>query len=271
MQLARESTYEGRKALLEKEYKEARLTKEQLNIELRKLDVEFYDFTQVSAQENLDFLKNMTDEELNEYIRKLDLEMIMEKDYTEKLKIEEQKRQAETFKRMDAIEEKTKSWEERMKDVMNSIGQSISQGAESWKEYGKSIVEALKQAIIMIIKEGVAITVLNALKKYKVDPFVAIGLSALAGGLAAGVFSTALNTISIPGLANEGAVYGPTLLRAGEYPGASSDPEHFIRQSHLESLVERVHGGREQLVARVRGRDLDFVLEEEHGTRSRMS
>jgi TP901 family phage tail tape measure protein len=262
--------YIGRKELLEKEWKEGVKTRREYNLALRDLTVEFYDFTKASATENVDFLQKMSTEELNWYIRSLDTKIAMEQDFTEIKKLEEQKRLAESLKRWDAEERRVKSFKEIMIDVMQSLGQQLSEGAETWKEYGQTVIDALKQVIAMIIKEGVAAVVKNALIQSSAlpgGPLVAGAVGALAGGLAAGAFSTALN--QIPGLANEGAVYGPTILQAGEYPGASSDPEHFIRQSHLESLVESAGGNGYIAETELSGRVVKILLKREERYQNR--
>jgi hypothetical protein len=144
------------------------------------------------------------------------------------------------------------------------LGDSLAQGADTWAEYGKNVVDSLKSAIAMIIKEGVAIAVKNALIEYGATGPVALALAGLTGGLAAGIFSTAIN--QIPALAEGGLAYAPSLAVVGDNPNARVDPEVIAPLSKLEGI------GRSIILKgtlKARGRDLVYVINQDVGFHNR--
>jgi TP901 family phage tail tape measure protein len=113
------------------------------------------------------------------------------------------------------------------------LGDSLAQGADSWAEYGKMVIDSLKSAIAMIIKEGVAIAVKNALIEYGATGPVALALAALTGGLAAGIFSTAIN--QIPSFAEGGFIKSPQLIMAGDAKDGKG--EWVLNSSQMKNLT----------------------------------
>ena len=113
------------------------------------------------------------------------------------------------------------------------LGDSLAQGADSWAEYGKMVIDSLKSAIAMIIKEGVAIAVKNALIEYGATGPVALALAALTGGLAAGIFSTAIN--QIPSFAEGGFIKSPQLIMAGDAKDGKG--EWILNSQQMKNLT----------------------------------
>jgi hypothetical protein len=62
----------------------------------------------------------------------------------------------------------------------------------------------------------------------------------------------ALWNATIPEFANGGLVYGDTLARVGEYPGASSNPEVIAPLSKLQSILGNT-GMQGEVVFEIRG------------------
>jgi len=77
--------------------------------------------------------------------------------------------------------------------------------------------------------------------------------------LAAGAFQAA--AISAQSFADGGLVYGETLARVGEYPGASSNPEVIAPLSDLKAILGGSMGGLPKTIElKAKGRDLWAVL-----------
>lgn len=151
---------------------------------------------------------------------------------------------------------------ETIGDALMMMGSQLAQGAESWDEYGKSVVDALKSAIGMIIKEGVAITIRNTLAEAGILGPIGLGLAALAGGLAGGIFTTALN--QIPSFAGGGYVDRPTLAMVGD---AKDGRGEWVLNSQQMRAMQQGGGG--VLTTEVSGRNLKIVLDRENAFQNR--
>jgi len=141
------------------------------------------------------------------------------------------------------------------------LGDSLAQGADSWAEYGKNVIDSLKSAIAMIIKEGVAIAVKNALIAAGATGPISLALAALSGGLAAGIFSTAIN--QIPSLAEGGFVPNPQLIVAGDAKDGMG--EYVFNTSQMKSLLSKSNAQTLKVTGTLkgRGRDLYAVFQQE--------
>jgi hypothetical protein len=140
------------------------------------------------------------------------------------------------------------------------LGDSLAQGADSWAEYGEMVIDSLKSAIAMIIKEGVAIAVKNALIEYGATGPVALALAALTGGLAAGIFSTAIN--QIPSFAEGGFIKSPQLIMAGDAKDGKG--EWILNSQQMKNLTAQKQAPfviKGELKAR--GRELVYVFNNE--------
>lgn len=94
-------------------------------------------------------------------------------------------------------------------------------------------------------------------------------------GIAAG-FATAAKAMVIAmgatPFAGGGLLYGPTLALAGEYPGASSNPEVIAPLDKLRTLINTDQGGQSQagrVTFRLQGRELLGLMEREGEVRRR--
>lgn len=85
-------------------------------------------------------------------------------------------------------------------------------------------------------------------------------------------FSQKLAQIKIPAFANGGVITSPTLGLVGEYPNAATNPEIIAPESKLRQIYREetsVAGGGE-LIAVVKGDDLQFILDRAAGRRGRI-
>lgn len=143
-------------------------------------------------------------------------------------------------------------------NMINSLGQ----GADSMAEFGEQVANTMRDTIGGLISLGVSYLVMNAMTTAaSLGPFgflAAAGLAALAGGLA----KTAFNSL-IPAFANGGLVYGDTLARVGEYPGAANNPEVIAPLSKLKNMLapQGFGGGTVEFV--IKGNRLVGILNKE--------
>lgn len=91
-------------------------------------------------------------------------------------------------------------------------------------------------------------------------------LGPIAGEIAAGLVTASIvaqiASMKAQKFATGGIAYGPTLGLVGEYAGARTNPEVIAPLSDLKNILANTGFGGGQLVARVAGRDLLFVIEE---------
>lgn len=107
-----------------------------------------------------------------------------------------------------------KTFADELNDSLKNIGDSLIQGADNWSDFGKMALNALKGLIAGIIAKGIADAIANSIEATSaLGPF-SVGIGALAGGLAAGAFSTL-----VPSFAGGGVVNQPTLAMIGDNPG----------------------------------------------------
>jgi hypothetical protein len=94
---------------------------------------------------------------------------------------------------------------------------------------------------------------------------IAIGLAAIAGGLAGGLFNTMVNQIQAPKLANGGLAYSPTMAMVGDNRNASIDPEVIAPLSKLQGMMAVTVTGS----TRLRGKDIYITWDQEDQFRRR--
>lgn len=91
-------------------------------------------------------------------------------------------------------------------------------------------------------------------------------LGPIVGQIAAGLVTASIvaqiASMKAQKFATGGIAYGPTLGLVGEYAGARTNPEVIAPLSDLKNILANTGFGGGQLVARVAGRDLLFVIEE---------
>jgi len=149
--------------------------------------------------------------------------------------------------------------------VVASMEQIAASGG-GLKEMAAGVLGSLKKVIGGLIKTGVTAVVTKALLASALNPFAALALGAASGALAQGLFNALINKIKIPALAEGGVLTGPRMVLAGEYAGARTNPEIVTPENKMRDVFREVlkggggiGGG--QLVARVSGDDLLFIVE----------
>lgn len=137
-----------------------------------------------------------------------------------------------------------------------SIGNSLASGASSFAEYGRSILSTMTSIIGGYIKTYVAGILVNSLSF--LGPFAALAAPAI-GGLAAGAFNTAINSLVVPQLASGGVLSSSTLFLGGEYPGANRNKEIVTPERLMAKVMSSVlaaNGNTQRLYSRISGGDI---------------
>lgn len=150
-----------------------------------------------------------------------------------------------------------------------AIMQTAADGSKSFSDLAKSATAAAFKIVRAWIQEGVAGAVAKALSGLPFPFNLAAG--AVAGAAAAVLFNKAIGAIGVPALAGGGVVSSPTLALVGEYPGAQHNPEIIAPEKKIRQIFsdEISGGGSGQLVAVVRGDDLQFILDKAAARRTR--
>ncbi len=160
-------------------------------------------------------------------------------------------------------------FESTMGKLGEAIGGTFERGAASIKDFARNALRSLADVIGALIKKGVAGAVANTLASSPLGLFLAPAAGAAASALLKGV----INKISAPKLAKGGILKGRSLVEAGEYSGVRSNPEVIAPLNTFPKLLSKVMRGSTgtggQLVARVSGNDLLFILERAEKQRSR--
>lgn len=153
-----------------------------------------------------------------------------------------------------------------IEQVAFAVGDAISQAAESgtasFAELANAALAAGKKIIAILIKEGVAAAITNALTGSPfaiANPLAAVALAGVAGVAASALFSGILGKVKIPALATGGITTGPQLAMVGDNPGGK---EAIIPLNRLPSLLSQMGGGGNGYIAetRISGQDLLLVL-----------
>jgi pantothenate kinase type III len=101
-----------------------------------------------------------------------------------------------------------------------------------FKDMVTSILEGLNQVITGLLAEAIAATITGSMKTAK-NPIVGLALAAVGTGLLLALWKS-----KVPEFASGGLVYGDTLARVGEYPGAKQNPEVIAPLSKLQGLLQ---------------------------------
>lgn len=147
-------------------------------------------------------------------------------------------------------------------DLAGTFGQlfaDLATGELAWKDFGRAALDSISQVINRLLAQAIASAIAGEATK-GLPGLITAGIAA--GGIAA------LFKSQVPEFANGGIVSGPTLGITGEYAGARHNPEVIAPLSDLKNML----GGGQMsgvLTARVQGRDLYFILQQEQNFRNR--
>jgi hypothetical protein len=142
-------------------------------------------------------------------------------------------------------------------EIGNAISNSLENGAKSFKEFARTALSAIGDVIAAQIKLGVTKAITNAIGK--AGPF-GLALAGIAGGIAAGLFKTALGKISVPKLAKGGLAFGETMVTIGDNPNAIVDPEVVAPLSKLNDFLKPAVSEPQVHIADVRIQGSDLIL-----------
>lgn len=142
----------------------------------------------------------------------------------------------------------------------DAIATFAEQGGGSLAEFANVAVQAGKKVIAILIKEGVAGAISNALKNSAfalANPLAAVALAGAAGIAASALFSGILGKVKIPALAEGGITTGPQLAMVGDNPGGR---EAIIPLNKLPGLLGGMGGNGYIAETRIQGTELILLL-----------
>ena len=155
------------------------------------------------------------------------------------------------------LEESLTSLESIYEQSLASLVNLAEQGDLTMANFAKAVSGHVRKIIGMLIKEGVAAAVSNALKNPAIglQPWLIPVIATGAAALAQTAFNGILSSVKVPALATGGLAYGPTMALVGDNPGARSNPEVIAPLSKLQGMLEQ-SGGMAIGEFRLRGEDL---------------
>ena len=138
---------------------------------------------------------------------------------------------------------------------IETLSDSLIQGAANFKEYGRSMAAAAKDIIGSQMAQATAALVSRAIQDAALTPIVGLFLAPILAAAAGGIVRTAFNSL-IPDFAAGGLAYSNTIARVGEYPGARNNPEVIAPLNKLKDMIGI--GG--EVIFRQEGAELVGVL-----------
>ena len=170
-----------------------------------------------------------------------------------------------------ALNEKFEITGDKMSGVNKTIGELAGAAAENLAAVassGESSFKRLGQAALKGAAQVARAKIIEAVTAFASSAFKSLGilgapLALAAGGIVGGIFNNLISKIGIPALADGGITTGPTLALIGEAGREAVIP--------LDRLNEFSGSNNMTLTARVSGRDLLFLLENEKNTQSRIT
>lgn len=163
----------------------------------------------------------------------------------------------ETVKASDLVSQSL----DGVSSIIGNLSGTLGESAGAWTNYIANILQSVSKAIP-------ALTALTAAKAAASAADVPI-IGYIAAGAA--IASVLASFAALPKFAEGGIAYGPTVGLFGEYPGAANNPEVVAPLNKLQSLIEPAWSGMpDSLVARVSGRDLEFILRKQNRFKSRI-
>lgn len=141
-------------------------------------------------------------------------------------------------------------------ELGNAMGNALASGANSFGEFASTALKSIQQVIAAELQRFVATSIANS--AIGSGPFGWL-IAPVVGGLAAGIFNTAINSLTVPKLADGGVITGPTFAMLGEYPGASTNPEIAAPESKLRDIFSgelRKNGSNGRMFSVTKGSDI---------------
>jgi len=130
------------------------------------------------------------------------------------------KEEAEAAAHANSEFEKQKEIAGMLTDVFGNMFSSIDGGV---KAMAQSVIESIEKIAEKLAAEAVVFAIMSVLFP---------GSGVVAGGIGKYLLGSL-----IPGMADGGIAYGPTVAQIGEYPGARSDPEVVAPLSNLMGML----------------------------------
>ena len=163
---------------------------------------------------------------------------------------------------------------ERQKAAMEATAAVAGVYKSAFEDASSSQIDGFRgvaRAALDSAKNVVKAKLMEATAAYFADSFAKFGLfgailAAGAGAVVGGLFSATIGKLNIPALAEGGIATGPTLALIGE----GRESEAILPLSKLNTLIQGGGGGNQELVARVDGEDLFFLLRRVEKTLNRV-
>jgi hypothetical protein len=146
----------------------------------------------------------------------------------------------ETFTRMNTI---------------YTMQDAIEAGFKSMFDQGESGMKGFISSLLQVIQGLFALAIANSIASESKK-----GLIGLITGAVAVAGISALWNAKVPDFADGGLVYGETILRAGEYPGARTNPEVIAPLSDLKHMLGNNNNIKGEVKFIIKGDQLEGIL-----------